>query len=449
MKKTNLLLLALIALCVICMLNGCGVTPSDTSDDNIENGPKMFDVTDTFFTFESYDVITMGPTQTGSNFSLFTKNTIEIYGTCLSSLNEVSAVINLYDEKGKLVGTYRASKKEDIPANTGFVLSAEISDNVRDSFCVVSVDYSGVTVSKDVYRVESFTYNVTYVYNNGQKPQMVLVNWHTYLEPPAPPKRDGYSFIGWYTEPECTQLFDFTSTMPTDDMVLYAGYALDYTTMGQMLISNATSSTVKITTRSYTSLIMGLVEVTSHTKVGEGVIIKDGSGYYYVLTTEDLIAKKEGYENVSYTIEDYYGNTYTANYKHSSDAYNLGVLYFEKGEKVLFPTDISGAQPGVSDKIAIVNYNEDGLLHPDFGEVLAYEHIVHSSIGSEAGDIRFNMMVHNAKTDIKITGRPVFNMNLELVGIQCGTISDKDVEYENSHVIPLEAIKKYIDAYGL
>lgn len=449
MKKIKLLILALAVLCAICVLAGCGDTPSETLDENIEDGPKMFDVSDTFFTFERYNVVTVGPTESGASFSLFTTNTLEIYGTCLSSLDEVSAIINLYDEKGKLVGTYRASKKEEIPADVTFVLSAEISDSVRDNFCVVSVEYSGVTDARDVYRVESFTYNITYVYNNGRPPEMVLLDWHTYLEPPHVPKKDGYYFNGWYTDPECTQRFDFINTIPSGDMVLYAGYTLDYATMGQMLLASSTPAMVKITTKSYTSLVMGLIELTSHTKLGEGVIVKDGSGYYYVLTTEDLIAKKEGYENVSYTIEDYYGNTYTAHYKHSSDGYNLGVLYFEKGEKILSPISISATQPDVSDKIAIVNYYESGSSFPDFGDVLAYEHITHSLIGSEAGDIRLDMMVHNAMTDVKITGRPVFNMDLELVGIQCGTISDSAVDYENSHVIPLEAIEKYIDAYGL
>lgn len=448
MKKTKLLILALAVVCTLCVLAGCGDAPSDTLDGNDQNSQKMFDVNDMFFTFERYDVVTVGPSETGESFAIFTKNTLEIYGTCLSSLDEVSAVINLYDEKGKRVGTYRASQRGEIPAETPFMLSAEISDSVRDSFCVVSVEYSGVTHVRDVYRVESFTYNVTYVYNNGSPSEMILADWHTYLESPEQPKKDGYYFKGWYTDPQCTERFDFETTMVSGDMVLYAGYGLDYIRMGQMVLAAARPSTVKITTKSYTQLA-GFIEITSHTKTGEGIIIKDGSGYYYVLTTEDLVAKRKGYENVSYTIEDYYGNTYYAHYKHSSDGYNLGVLYFEKGKQVLSTMPISHVRPEISDKIAIVNYGENGYSMPDFGNVLAYEHITHSLIGSQAGDIRLDMMVHDAMTDIKISGRPVLNMSLELVGIQCGTLSDSTVDYENSHVIPLEAIEKYIAAYGL
>ena len=448
MKKTKLLILALAAVCALCVLAGCGNTPSDTSDENLDNSPKLFDIDDVFFTFEGYDVVTVGPTETGENFAIFTKNTLEIYSTCLSSLDEVSATINLYDEKGKRVGTYRASQKGEIAAETTFVLSAEISDSVRDSFCVVAVEYSGITDTRDVYRVESFTYNITYVYNNGSPSEMVLVDWHTYLEPPELPQKDGYYFNGWYTDPECTERFDFETTMVSGDTVLYAGYGLDYMRMGQLVLAAARPSTVKITTKSYTRLA-GLIEITSHTQTGEGIIIKDGSGYYYVLTTDDLVTKRKGYEDVSYTVEDYYGNTYHAHYKHSSDGYNLGVLYFEKGEQVLSTIPISHVSPEVSDKIAIANYSDDGTSIPNFGNVLAYEHITHSVIGSEAGDIRLDMMVHDAVTDIKISGRPVFNMSLELVGIQCGTLSDIAVDYENSHVIPLEAIEKYIAAYGL
>ena len=74
MKKTKLLILALAAVCALCVLAGCGNTPSDTSDENLDNSPKLFDIDDVFFTFEGYDVVTVGPTETGENFAIFTKH---------------------------------------------------------------------------------------------------------------------------------------------------------------------------------------------------------------------------------------------------------------------------------------------------------------------------------------------------------------------------------------
>lgn len=448
MKKLKAFILIFGVLCVLFALVGCSGNRLDPVETTEDEAVRTFEITDEFFVFERYDVTTKGPNMIGNDFSIFTTNTINIYSKCLSTLDEVSAVIDFYNAKGKLIGTYRASLNDDIPANTEFVLSAEISENVRDNFCVVKVKYSGLTELRDAYRVNTFFYNITYVYNNGEPAEMEVVEWKQYLERPDSPKKDGYDFNGWYVDPECTQHFDFENTQIADDYVLYADYALDYIRMGQMVQANARDSAVKITTKSYTSLIMGMIEITSHTKSGEGVIVKDGSGYYYVLTTEDLVEKRKGYENVSYTVEDCYGNTYTASLKHSGDEYNLAVLYFEKGDQPLVAVELAKNAPEVEEYIAIADISEEKII-PNFGTVLSYERIYHGDIGSSAENIRFDMMVHDAVTDVKISGRPVYSMDLGLVGIQCGTLSEEAVEYENSHVIPFDAIRKYLEVYGL
>ena len=36
--------------------------------------------------------------------------------------------------------------------------------------------------------------------------------------------RDGYSFAGWYTDPECTQVFDFSAPV-SDNITLYARWS--------------------------------------------------------------------------------------------------------------------------------------------------------------------------------------------------------------------------------
>lgn len=44
---------------------------------------------------------------------------------------------------------------------------------------------------------------------------------------PPKPERDGYSFTGWYTEPECNSIWDFSSVPLIEEgntLVLYAGW---------------------------------------------------------------------------------------------------------------------------------------------------------------------------------------------------------------------------------
>lgn len=44
---------------------------------------------------------------------------------------------------------------------------------------------------------------------------------------PASPVREGYAFIGWYSNPECTELFSFTSLI-NEDTVIYAFWLHEY-----------------------------------------------------------------------------------------------------------------------------------------------------------------------------------------------------------------------------
>jgi uncharacterized repeat protein (TIGR02543 family) len=43
-----------------------------------------------------------------------------------------------------------------------------------------------------------------------------------HIASPADPTRSGYAFDGWYKESECTNAFDFTTEVVTDDLILYA-----------------------------------------------------------------------------------------------------------------------------------------------------------------------------------------------------------------------------------
>jgi len=447
MKNLKQKLCLPIFLCVVCMLASCGFILG--SENEYTAKEENYDLSDEYFVFEKYNVVTKGPGERGENFAVFESNTLEIYGRCATKAKDIVANVVLYDESGNTVGSYRITRSNEVEKNEQFVLSVDISDAVLNSFSVVSVAYKGNAVDR-LYRLEEIFCNVTYVYNNGEKSEMTVVKKGDSLPIPEVPEKMGYVFYRWYTDPQCTEYFDFYDDVVKKDTVLYAGYLLDYISMGNMIVDKAELSTVNITAKSYTSMLWGTIEVMSAEQTGEGVIFKDGWGYYYVLTTNDLVQKQSGYENVKYTVRDCYGNEYSAQLKHSGSGYNLGVLYFTKKNDIqLGVLDISSSAPKVGDEIAVLSNIENGRHTPNFGKVLSYEKIEHKNTGSEANDTNYNMMVHSASTDRSVTGRPILDMSLRLVGIQCGTLTDKEVSFENNHVIPWDAIKKYIDAYGV
>ena len=44
------------------------------------------------------------------------------------------------------------------------------------------------------------------------------------LEPPEPPTREGYRFIGWFRDPACDELWVLEVDKVQQDMTLYAGW---------------------------------------------------------------------------------------------------------------------------------------------------------------------------------------------------------------------------------
>lgn len=69
---------------------------------------------------------------------------------------------------------------------------------------------------------DAATYTVTFDYNyDGAEATTQTVEIGGAIERPEDPVRDDYTFMGWYTDAECTNVYDFTSEV-TGDITLYA-----------------------------------------------------------------------------------------------------------------------------------------------------------------------------------------------------------------------------------
>ena len=72
--------------------------------------------------------------------------------------------------------------------------------------------------------VETVEYTVTFKPNNGSSDSTAVVEEGTLIPRPPLPTREGYTFIGWYTDAECTMGWNFDIDYPTSDMTLYGGW---------------------------------------------------------------------------------------------------------------------------------------------------------------------------------------------------------------------------------
>jgi uncharacterized repeat protein (TIGR02543 family) len=71
---------------------------------------------------------------------------------------------------------------------------------------------------------EPVEYTITFKPNNNTADSTVTVEEGTLIPRPTAPTMEGYTFIGWYTDEECTSGWNFDTDFPTADMTLYGGW---------------------------------------------------------------------------------------------------------------------------------------------------------------------------------------------------------------------------------
>ncbi|WP_405154339.1 InlB B-repeat-containing protein [Paenibacillus sp. FSL K6-0108] len=73
------------------------------------------------------------------------------------------------------------------------------------------------------------TYTVTFNTLGGSTVSNIAVEYEKKLSAPASPSRSGYTFAGWYTDPELKTPFNFAQTVITADLTLYAKWSVNST----------------------------------------------------------------------------------------------------------------------------------------------------------------------------------------------------------------------------
>lgn len=96
---------------------------------------------------------------------------------------------------------------------------------------------------------EIIKYTVTFKPNNGTADSYVTVDEGQTVPPPATPVREGYVFIGWYTDEECTVPWNLDIDIPRSNLTLYGGwekmvenpdeYHADFTGLVEALLSDS------------------------------------------------------------------------------------------------------------------------------------------------------------------------------------------------------------------
>lgn len=132
--------------------------------------------------------------------------------------------LQLNDEFGSMVysntfeyGADLSDVSMTIPEKTGYTFigwSAELPETMPAKDCILSM----------VYKINQ--YSILFDSNGGSNIYAMTQNYDTNVLPPLEPTKEGYSFIGWYSDAVLTELYSFIM-MPAEDMTLYAKWEIN------------------------------------------------------------------------------------------------------------------------------------------------------------------------------------------------------------------------------
>lgn len=143
---------------------------------------------------------------------------IELERACQFSTESINAVVtnDLSITKTTTYSAYfNVSGKMLVNGDVEFTGRAYVSPES----CIEQVDQSG-------YSAVTGKVTVAFDSNDGTAVEPQSIDYGTKAAQPDEPAREHYSFLGWYTDEECTAAFDF-NTPVTSDITLYAKWELN------------------------------------------------------------------------------------------------------------------------------------------------------------------------------------------------------------------------------
>ncbi len=287
---------------------------------------------------------------------------------------------------------------------------------------------------------------VTYVYGDGRDDEIQGVIPFTSPSRPADPVRENYVFNGWYTDEECKNPYSFTQTL-TSAITLYAGWIPNYEKLSAAVSARATDAclTVKVTHLKK----VGNVLQADTASMGSGVIFKDFGGYLYALTNSHVIELEQGCTDREYTLVDAYGNEYEAELVHDDSTRDLACLRFNSADKTLGVLDFSQNAPSEGDPVIAIG---SPLGKPNVATFGTYSHLRKIEVSEEGTNdtrVSFPVMWHSAYLNHGSSGGVLLSTELEIIGVNYATSTDKSGNFVFGFAIPLDEVLAFVSDAGL
>ena len=115
-----------------------------------------------------------------------------------------------------------------IPTRTGYTFDRwYVDESLTEPFVAVFLTQSSITLYAK-WTINQYT--ITFETNDGTQVDAMTQDYHSNVLAPNEPEKVGYTFDGWYSNPNLTTAYAFT-TMPAENMTLYAKWIINSYTL--------------------------------------------------------------------------------------------------------------------------------------------------------------------------------------------------------------------------
>ncbi len=110
-------------------------------------------------------------------------------------------------------------KNNDLPKFRGLYQHVHISVKALDTIIIICI---AVILIVTFTSTRNSGFNISFDSRGGTDVATVQYQYGDLMETPEPPTREGYTFVGWYQDPDCSDEWEFDTEKVEASMTLYA-----------------------------------------------------------------------------------------------------------------------------------------------------------------------------------------------------------------------------------
>ena len=330
-----------------------------------------------------------------------------------------------------------------------FLESCSLNENNDYNIYSGNIDYSYSSDSEfEVPESDNpLGYKVQYVCNNGEIGESTSNLSNKVIDPGAPKKLFA-KFLGWYSDLELNNIFDF-NTVIDSDITLYGKWDINYPNLISYIYQNTILANVKIDCQAFKYNSNGKKSYSSSVSQGSGVIFHENNNYYFILTNNHVVYIENDYDGADYTIFDCYNNEYSGQLFVKDKDYDLAILALPKDnlKKDLCKLDFLSYDIDIGQEVISIS-NPKGLSNSiSFGTVKEYYRYVPSQATIDKNNINFDVIKSDTYINSGSSGGVLLDTNLKIAGISFASQSTITGEYLHSYAIPSSKVIEFVNTY--